>query len=524
MLLSRHRLDLFVFTRAKVYKACIGFVGFVDQTLFDVTAIDDISDTLKDLWFLMTLPVADFGYLVPFVKSPCGFNITSHSGLEVGIEALYCDYSRGDASVLFNKRIPKSAHIFGQLAYLYRTKFRGRDAVAKISWSPVDRLPECAVYELLEEAAIPGIPNVAIQGFIRDNAFGYRVELILLEDCGVPIDQHFASRNRIGRAEVERQIGEFISQVAETLVFAFAAGILHRDLSLGNIIVKDGKAYLIDWGCSKLLPTANTADVVQKWKLDREQVIANKDKHDRLIGTPLFMAIQVLLGGTNRSLIHDMESLFIVGLYVLALDNKAIGKSGDMNHGWAYLDYEMTATLRVGCLINADMYLDKFGCGDCAAPLMSILDAFYRVLFLDDTGNFLGGDLLRDANFERRIDLVHASEFLSESTCAKLKDMLDLEYVVMAHPAETTPIQASSVIPHLAASSPKAFVQHEQPGASAKPAGHFMRPTKSSAGKAVSKIVSKVVGKAKGKGKEVAKPAPLDEGGASKPTGKHQGK
>ncbi|KAJ2355757.1 hypothetical protein GGF43_002495 [Coemansia sp. RSA 2618] len=82
MLLSGHRLDLFVFTRAKVYKACIGFVGFVDQTLFDVTAIDDISDTLKDLWFLMTLPVADFGYLVLCSISPCGFDITGQSKCE----------------------------------------------------------------------------------------------------------------------------------------------------------------------------------------------------------------------------------------------------------------------------------------------------------------------------------------------------------------------------------------------------------------------------------------------------------
>ncbi|KAJ2701196.1 hypothetical protein H4R19_005427, partial [Coemansia spiralis] len=102
-----------------------------------------------------------------------------------------------------------------------------------------------------------------------------------------------------------------------TLVMAQSIGVLHRDISAGNITTLDNQASIIDWGFAKLIPReivgTNLDELARAWDFDGQQVLQNEDEHDGLIGTGDYMSIPVLIGARNRGVVKDMES----ALYVL---------------------------------------------------------------------------------------------------------------------------------------------------------------------------------------------------------------
>ncbi|PIA12462.1 hypothetical protein COEREDRAFT_12822 [Coemansia reversa NRRL 1564] len=397
----------------------------------------EIADTFWNLWFILTLPTEKFGHMCHVGKHLSGMTILSdHNSTHANIRA---GSSSDHNFISFEDRIQKTVHIFGRLAYLYRSSYHGKSVVAKISWSPVDRLPECAMYEALQAAGIPGVPNVIDHGFIRDNLFGYRVELLLLEDCGVPIDTYFAKpkRSANSRSEHEQELAEYTKQVATTLVHAYDNGILHRDISYGNITIKNKRAYVIDWGYAKFLPWACTDVLAQRWGFAGANVAQKENEHDSLTGTPLFMSVQILLGATQRGIMHDLESLFMVVLHSLASINGLVPDSDDPKYGWKFLGSEMTATLRLGCLCCAEKYLQKFGCGDCGQSIKSVTDSMYRLLFIED-GIFLGGKLINNANYKRRFDVAAAAGFMDIDASRMLEGHLVSTDEAGAEVQETT--------------------------------------------------------------------------------------
>ncbi|KAJ2804489.1 hypothetical protein H4R20_002486 [Coemansia guatemalensis] len=371
ILLHGEELDLFIFTRGKVYRAYIGQFGFTHTSEDEL----DIADTFERLWFLLTLPTAQFGHLCNVNFRPSGFKILPDSSNNTHVE-ISTEYKNDCNFLRFEKRIQKSVHIFGRLAYIYRSSYQGKSVVAKISWSPVDRLPECAMYEALKTAGVPGVPEVIDHSFILDDFFGYRAELLLMEDCGVPIGTYFAEPGRFinCRSKREVELAEYTKQVTTSLVRAYDSGILHRDISYGNITIKKKRAYLIDWGYAKFLPWASTGDLTCRWGFG-DDIVQHEDMNDSFIGTPLFMSVQILLGATERSIMHDLESLFMVVLHSLASINELPPDSNNPNYGWKFLTNEMTATLRLGCLCSAEKYLEKFGCGNCGEVIKTITDA-----------------------------------------------------------------------------------------------------------------------------------------------------
>ncbi|KAJ1983912.1 hypothetical protein EDC05_006597, partial [Coemansia umbellata] len=191
--------------------------------------------------------------------------------------------------------------------------YNGKKAVIKISWTPTDRLPECAVYEALHAANIPNVPEVHEHGFIKGDFLGYRMEFIVLADCGDPISVYFAQSCTEKRpAFYAAQLAQHTKSIANTLVHAYKAGILHRDVSVGNITVSGNRVYMIDWGYAKFLPWACIDEIATKWNFDKNEVLLNETQHNSMTGTPIFMSIQTLLGSNMRDITHDFESLFLV--------------------------------------------------------------------------------------------------------------------------------------------------------------------------------------------------------------------
>ncbi|KAJ2607138.1 hypothetical protein H4S08_004922, partial [Coemansia sp. RSA 1365] len=118
--------------------------------------------------------------------------------------------------------------------------------------------------------------------------------------------------------------------------------------------------YMIDWVYVKFLPWACTDVLAQRWGFAGANVAQKENEHDSLTGTPLFMSVQILLGATQRGIMHDLESLFMGVLHLLASINGLVPDSDDSKYAWKFLGSEMTATLRLGCLCCPEKYLQKF--------------------------------------------------------------------------------------------------------------------------------------------------------------------
>ncbi|KAJ1729041.1 hypothetical protein LPJ61_003713, partial [Coemansia biformis] len=154
-------LDLLVFTRDKWYRASLGPLSYRRQDPRERDA-KAIRETMVRLWFILTLPPDRFGHFCDATKQPNGLLFT-----------------REEDSVMATVEVSSSP------------RYKGKKAVLKLAWVPVDRLPEGAVYEFLKSKNVGGIPEVFDSGILRKNFLGHRLEYLVLEHCGDPLDVYF---------------------------------------------------------------------------------------------------------------------------------------------------------------------------------------------------------------------------------------------------------------------------------------------------------------------------------------------
>jgi serine/threonine protein kinase len=129
--------------------------------------------------------------------------------------------------------------------------------------------------------------------------------IVRIYDLGVSDDHaHIAMeylgggdlRQRIDRVIPERQVMQYLRQIASALSAVHGQGVLHRDLKPGNIMLrKDGSIALIDFGLAK------------KAKLDAEITGTGE-----IFGTPYYMSPEQGHGNTvdERSDIYSLGVIF----------------------------------------------------------------------------------------------------------------------------------------------------------------------------------------------------------------------
>ncbi|KAJ1856925.1 hypothetical protein LPJ76_002119 [Coemansia sp. RSA 638] len=427
ILLHGGNVSLMAFTRHEVYVAELGPLCFPNDETLDFS-VADILIALQRVWFILTLSASSFGNICDFTNNKAGLQFVISSDVTRMVRT--ADY-RGNNVVRLLRRIDRPVKIFRRTSYMYRSIFAGRSAILKLTWTPTYCYPEGAGYRMISEACNGYIPVVYLSGVLVKNAFGYRLEFLVLEDCGVSIDI-YAMQCREANTKAEQfsaTLAKSIKHVSECLAKAYAAGVLHRDISAGNIAIKDGQARLIDWGYSRArsdIDIPNLDEIERLFAFDNKTASKEERRHDSLTGTNLFMSVQMLMGSTERTLMHDLESLFFVGLYTLAKFQGSIGsKSDDLPLGFQCVGNKQTAAIRVGCLSTKNLYLENFGIRDCPDVIARVFDSMYRTLFMHK-GRYIGGQLLADCNYAREIDLDMASKFMDTQILLS-KSCSDLE-------------------------------------------------------------------------------------------------
>ncbi|KAJ1726823.1 hypothetical protein LPJ61_004940, partial [Coemansia biformis] len=312
-------LDLLVFTRDKWYRAILGPLSYEVQKPRE-RDVEIIRETMARLWFVSMLLPDRFGHFCDVTEQIGGLLFMRE---EDSVMAT-AEVSDGDErSVLLKQRIKRVVRMRGRLVHLLEAQYKGKKAVLKLSWVPVDRLPEGAAYEFLKSKNVGGIPEVFDSGILCKNIFGYWLEYLVLEHCGDPLDKYLFALNAELRCKgslkdadiqgmIHETVVEIIKQVSSCLVHARDAFILHCDISMGNIAVADGKATIIDWGYAKIFDNSDNmlTTVARQWGFNADEVMEVEAGHDALTGTPLYMSISILYGDGNRNLMDDLESVF----------------------------------------------------------------------------------------------------------------------------------------------------------------------------------------------------------------------
>ncbi|KAJ2113771.1 hypothetical protein IW146_003602 [Coemansia sp. RSA 922] len=405
-------VSLVLFARGGYYCATIGrlFHTSSDPSTDDIS---DVGDTLRYLWFFMTLPSDRFGHIVDVSVPAAGIRFSKFHGATVAV-------GKGDGSVVdFQQRILLPASLFDFQSYLFKSQYRGWPAMLKLVWSPTYRLPEAAVYDWLLSNHCNAVPNVFESSIIANDVFGYRLEYLWIEDCGVPLLEYFKTENgNVGNTiRCDSAEGVF-KQLASCLAIAYSADVIHCDVSAEHIAVRNGHAFIFDWTHAQLA-TAKVPALLEKGLREKYSLSASDlqplrwPRDDPVVQTAIYASIRSLWHDGTSSLVDGFESIFYVILHALYHSNRSpVGTPSAFED----LSVSAMALVKTGCVADPDLYLNYFGIADIGKELRTFLDKVRRFLFCPD-GIFVGGKLVENG-FGRvvRRDLVKT--FLSKKAIA----------------------------------------------------------------------------------------------------------
>ncbi|KAJ1813597.1 hypothetical protein LPJ56_003350 [Coemansia sp. RSA 2599] len=105
-------------------------------------------------------------------------------------------------------------------------------------------MPKNAIYDILLDGKVQGIPQLFSHGLLIEDFWGYRLEYIVMEDCGVPLSKALETLRPRGEKAFVIYLKQIIDEVTACLVDASVAGVLHRDISDSNIAVQTAAGHV----------------------------------------------------------------------------------------------------------------------------------------------------------------------------------------------------------------------------------------------------------------------------------------
>ncbi|KAJ2513838.1 hypothetical protein H4217_006102 [Coemansia sp. RSA 1939] len=370
---NKGEIRVYVCTPDKLYVAPLGNLplgrGSSGNMLKDRRVVAFIlflyEQTAKDCGFLTENPVplpGEFALDKIIGIEPLIRRRLLHSSISININS--------DSEVLGRHRILK-----GPRTWLYpKCVFNGDNAVFKFQWIPEGDL-ESTVHKFIEDKGIPHIPELLYAATVTDTQSNRgapcRGEVMIIEDAGSSVADIF------GKAEVssiygQMRIVDVFAAYVHTLIAAAKLDennrfVLHRDVSRGNLMVAaGGQPYVIDWGYGRICDSSTCRSSTPK-KI--------------IVGTTIYMGIRILHGRTMRSIVDDLESLFLVFCRCL-WDTYGDTRSEDYEELWTKNDRRKVKLLRRVWLESKESMLkpmkERMG---IPASLKLLAESMYDLLF-----------------------------------------------------------------------------------------------------------------------------------------------
>ncbi|KAJ2505217.1 hypothetical protein GGI11_007086, partial [Coemansia sp. RSA 2049] len=252
--------------------------------------------------------VPDNIYVALLVELPGAFALDKIVGIE-------SDKKDTSMNTSINIRTPSGGEVLGRhrslegpRTWIYPScRFDYQDAVLKFQWIPEGNL-ESEVHRFVLAKGVPHVPKLlfaaGVSGRQSDRDVPFVGEVLVFENVGNKVSSLFDSAG----SSMEKRVVDIFAAYAHTLIAAARIGkdnrfVLHRDISLGNLMVThSGQPYIIDWGYGCVCDSS----------------ICHRPASGKVIvGTTIYMSIRVLFNKETRSLIDDLESLFLVFCHCL---------------------------------------------------------------------------------------------------------------------------------------------------------------------------------------------------------------
>ncbi|KAJ2803640.1 hypothetical protein H4R20_002808, partial [Coemansia guatemalensis] len=370
-----------------VYFAKIGRLPFPQASASHLIEIRAAVAFLLLLY--VQLPKDGYGFLVP---KPHGiynsFSMTDiHGRVPIYTDAALVDRDLDNAviSVSNDKAFSgRRRNAFGARSWIYKAILRrGNDNpnlahILKFQFY-AHALSEAEIFERVLSIGVPHVPSLLHSSAItNDHPAGLPGEILLIEDCGKSLGSFFADLP----ANQSYKVIDIIAGYFHTLLAAAngdeSGYVLHRDISMNNLLVKDGTPFVIDWGCG--------LKVLYKDKRDPSTICR--------VGTAPYMGIRVLDGKLHRSLMDDLESLFLVLSHCLW---KKYGKTDkDSADMWdSTSDQSSLRNMRCHWLTSEHSYFKKMGLSKCPPALRNFAAALYK-LVIPQAGILIYGLMAND--------------------------------------------------------------------------------------------------------------------------------
>ncbi|KAJ2156712.1 hypothetical protein GGF46_005000, partial [Coemansia sp. RSA 552] len=364
-------LYLYVCTPCHVWESRIGKLPGPFGTTADIC--EDNRRVIRVLLGAYEILSGDMGFVV---KTPMGmhgrFSLDEIPGLAM---------TKGNASAMI--KLDNAEGVLGRHRQLFGVRSwvkgaycveQGAEPVAcyfKFNWSKPGKL-ETDIHQAVLDMHVPNVPVILHAGTINvpdsnevPNEYPIHGEVLVLGNAGKPFDLKFGALVHDQQA--------FVNVIAGYLHTMFVAATgngrqfaLHRDISAGNLLVdEDNRPWVIDWGLGLVAPSKGVRRV----------------STDPQLGTAAFMSLRVLKEMNKRSLVDDLESLFLVVSYC------AWGQYGiNRDQQGGLWDRKATTgnvvSARMAWLFCEEAYFSHMGLdNNCPDYLKQLLGDMRRLLF-----------------------------------------------------------------------------------------------------------------------------------------------
>ncbi|KAJ1934209.1 hypothetical protein GGF37_006452, partial [Kickxella alabastrina] len=235
--LHGHILTLHAYYRDKLYIIELGQLCF-NTNSWSPEIAEEIQSCLMQFWFLLTLESDTFGHFCNVSEESDSFSFSQEkdaeskgdSKIEVphSVSQDVKDVKDGAALFCIKETIARYSYMIGRHVHLFRGKFNGKhDAVLKLSWTPVNRLPEGAAYAILNKRPVECIPKIFSSGLLISDLNGYRLEFVLMEYCGQSMAEYLKVKTDNQKAEL---VPGFVKQLTLCLAQANDIGIVTSEM------------------------------------------------------------------------------------------------------------------------------------------------------------------------------------------------------------------------------------------------------------------------------------------------------
>lgn len=205
----------------------------------------------------------------------------------------------------------------GGMGRVYRARDRelGREVAVKVLRAQLadpaaaDRTRQEA--RILARLEHPGIVPVHDVGQTPDGRIFYVMKLVR----GQRLDQRFAVPPAAGSAALAERLRVF-ERICETVAFAHARGVIHRDLKPQNVMVGEfGEVLVLDWGIARVRAEPTVADRNEPARAAAsgcdDETATRQTRRGTVLGTPAYMAPEQARGETTK--VGEHSDVFALG-------------------------------------------------------------------------------------------------------------------------------------------------------------------------------------------------------------------